>query len=129
MDPALVDVDGTLAVQAWAILDPASQPDDLLSGMTVEVEVVAGEARDVPLVPVQALRELGPDQYGVFVVKAGDELELRPVEIGLRDFVNAEVISGLEIGEVVSTGTTETADSSDEVSEFAPPAGGMPFIR
>jgi HlyD family secretion protein len=129
VDPALVDVDGTLAVQAWAILDPASQPDDLLSGMTVEVEVVAGEARDVPLVPVQALRELGPDQYGVFVVKAGDELELRPVEIGLRDFVNAEVISGLEIGEVVSTGTTETADSSDEVSEFAPPAGGMPFIR
>jgi HlyD family secretion protein len=128
VDPALVDVDGTLAVQTWAILDPAFQPKNLLSGMTVEVEVIAAEARDVPLVPVQALRELGSDQYAVFVVETGDELALRPVEIGLQDFVNAEVTSGLEAGEVVSIGETETADVSDEVPETDVPMG-MPFVR
>jgi RND family efflux transporter MFP subunit len=128
VDPALVDVDGTLAVQATAMLDPTSQPEGLLSGMTVEVEVVYGEARDAVLAPVEALRELGAGQYAVFVVEGNDELVLRSVEIGLQDFVNAEVISGLETGEVVSIGETETNDASSEVPEAEMPMG-MPFMR
>ena len=75
--------------------------------MTVSVEVVAGQAEGALLVPVQALREVAPGQYTVFVVDAGGKLTLRPVEIGLKDFANAEVLSGLAKGEVVSTGTVE----------------------
>lgn len=114
VDPALVEVDSTSAVQIWASVDLTSQPVNLLSGMTAEVEVVAGEARDALLVPVQALRELSPGQYAVFVVKPDGELELRPVEVGLRDFVNAEILSGLEAGDVVSTGAVETSETPDE---------------
>lgn len=107
VDPALVTVDGTPAVQAWASVDLSSHPVALLSGMTAEVEIIAGQAQGALLVSVQALREVTPGQYSVFVVESDGKLTLRPVEIGLKDFANAEVLSGLEKGDVVSTGTVE----------------------
>ena len=64
----LVTVGGTTAVQSWASIDTTAHPVKLLGDMNVEVEVVAGEALNAVLVPVQALRELGEDQYAVFVV-------------------------------------------------------------
>ncbi len=108
VEPALVTVDGAPAVQAWASVDLAAHPVKLLSGMTAEVEIIAGEAKGALLVPVQALRELAPGSYAVFVVKDDGQLELRPVTVGLRDFANAEILSGLARGDVVSTGTVET---------------------
>ena len=76
--------------------------------MTVEVEVIAAEARNVMLVPVQALRELAPGSYAVFVVQADGSLKMTPVTVGLRDYANAEILSGLNVGDVISTGTVET---------------------
>jgi multidrug efflux pump subunit AcrA (membrane-fusion protein) len=123
----LVDVDGTPAVQSYATIDLASHPITLLSGMNAEVEVVAGEALNAVLVPLQALRELGPDSYAVFVVLPNGELEMRVVQVGLKDFVNAEILSGLEPGDVVSIGeetsSGSTTPSTDE--EQAPPPGMM----
>ena len=120
VDPELVTVDGTPAIQVWASVNRTSRPVNLLSGLSAEVEITSGEAKDVLLVPIQALRELSPGQYAVFVVEAGGELELRPVEVGLKDFVNAEIISGLELGEVVSTGMTESVGTPGE-----PPASNV----
>jgi HlyD family secretion protein len=140
VDPMLVDVDGTPAVQSYASLDLAhqsgvAQPIDLLSGMNAEVEVVAGEALNAVLVPLQALRELGPEsagqgRYAVFVVQDNGELEMRVVQVGLRDFVNAEILSGLEPGEVVSTGTESSSDSTTPATdeEQAPPPGMFRFF-
>jgi multidrug efflux pump subunit AcrA (membrane-fusion protein) len=108
IDPALVMVDGTPAVQAWASVDLSAHAVSLLSGMTAEVEIIAGQTEGALLVPVQALRELSPGQYAVFVVQPDGTLELRPVEVGLRDFANAEILSGLERGDTVSTGTVAT---------------------
>jgi len=126
VDPALVTVDGTSAVQVWASVALASHPVNLLSGMTAEVEIIAGEARGVLLVPVQALRELSPDQYAVFVVGPDGELEMRVVEVGLMDFVNAEITSGLELGEIVSTGVEQSAETEATLEEEPMP---MPGIR
>ena len=108
VDQMLVTVDGTFAVQAWAVLDVPDDQAALPAGLTAKVKVVAGEAYKTLLVPVQALRELAPGQYAVFVVNESGELKIRPVEVGLRDFANAQIISGLEQGEVISTGTVET---------------------
>jgi hypothetical protein len=33
---------------------------------------------------------------------------LRPVKVGLKDVTNAEILSGLQAGEVVSTGVVKT---------------------
>ncbi len=72
--------------------------------MTADVEVIAAESRDTLLVPTQALRELPSGQQAVFVIDASGEIEMRPVEVGLTDFANAEILSGLELGEIVSLG-------------------------
>jgi len=104
VDPVLVTVDNTPAVQVWASLDLGDQDIDLLAGMTADVEVVAAEARGTLLVPVEALREMSPGQYAVFVVKTDGELEMRAVVVGLMDVINAEILTGLELGEVVSVG-------------------------
>jgi hypothetical protein len=56
---------------------------------------------------VEALRELSPGEYAVFVMENG-EPQLRFVEVGLMDFSFAEILSGLESGETVTTGIIET---------------------
>ena len=104
VDPVLVTVDNTPAVQVWTSLDLGDQDIDLLAGMTADVEVVAAEARDTLLVPVEALREMSSGQYAVFVVTPDGELEMRAVVVGLMDVINAEILTGLELGEVVSVG-------------------------
>lgn len=107
VEPALQTVDGTPVVVAWAVLEnPAGI--NLLSGMAAEVEVIAGEASNTLLVPVQALRELSPGSYAVFLVQPDGQLRLTPVKVGLKDYANAEILSPLKAGDVVSTGTVET---------------------
>jgi RND family efflux transporter MFP subunit len=127
VDPVLVTVDGTPAVQAWARVDTAAHPVALLGDMNAEVEIVAGQATNALLVPVQALREFGVDQYAVFVVGESGDLEMRTVEVGLMDYVNAEIRSGLQRGEVVSTGesTSSSSTSSSSTEGSMPPAEGM----
>lgn len=105
--PVLVTVDGTSAVQAWASLDLGARPVSLLSGMTADVEIIAAETREALLVPVEALHELAEGQYAVFVVDPDGNLEMRTVEVGLSDPAYVEILSGLQLGEVVSTGETE----------------------
>jgi multidrug efflux pump subunit AcrA (membrane-fusion protein) len=133
VDPVLVSVGNTPAVQAWANIDVGAHPVKLLGEMNVEVEIVAGEARNALLVPVTALRELGTDQYSVFVVQGDGELEMRMVEVGLMDYVNAEIRSGLQRGEVVSLGERTSTSSSASPStrdnnEDLPPPGMMRFF-
>lgn len=127
VDPVLVSVSNTPAVQIWATIDTTAHPVNLLGDMNVEVEIVAGEALNALLVPVQALRQMG-DQYAVFVVGPDGALEMRIVEVGLKDFVNVEIKSGLEQGNVVSLGETTTSSSSSSASssQAAPPV--MPGI-
>jgi len=108
VDPLLVSVDGSPAVQAWATLDTADNKTNLISGMSAEVEIIAGEAKNALLVPAQALRELAAGSYAVFVVQPDGQLKLTPVTVGLRDFANVQILSGLKAGDVVSTGTVET---------------------
>ena len=107
VEPALQTIDGTPVVVVWASL-PADTKLNLMSGMTVEAEVIAGEARGALIVPVQALRELAPGSYAVFLVGENDQLTMTPVTVGLRDFANAEILSGVKAGDIVSTGTVET---------------------
>jgi len=140
VDPALVSVGNTQAVQAWASVDRPAQPTQFFSNMSAEVEVIAQETRNALLVPVQALRELSPGHASraVFVVKADGKLELRLVQVGLKDFVSAEVFSGVNPGEVLSLGTatratqttrtqTQTQNRNDQPpGDFGPfPGGGI----
>jgi len=124
INPTLVTVGRTLAVQAWAKVDTTSYSGKLLSGMNADVEVISAESRGVVIVPVRALRELGQGKYAVFVVQPDGELEMRLVEVGLKDLVNAEIVSGLEVGEVVSTGIEESTGTGTSTNEQQMPGFG-----
>ena len=109
VDPKLAMVDGVSAMRGTVLLDPESfnKPQTLPVGMNAAIEVIGGRAEAALMVPVEALRELAPDQYAVFIMVEG-EPTLRVVEVGLIDFTSAEIISGLEQGDVVSTGIVDT---------------------
>ena len=106
--PALVSQSGNSYVQGIVAIDDKFIPtvSKLPSGMTASVEVISGQANNTLLVPVAALRELSAGNYAVFVVGANEQLTLTPIKVGLMDLTNAQVLSGLKAGDVVSTGTT-----------------------
>ncbi|MBL7163785.1 MAG: efflux RND transporter periplasmic adaptor subunit [Anaerolineales bacterium] len=109
VDPTLFESSNVTAVRALVSLDPDSfaKPVTLPIGLNASVDVVGGRAEDAVLVPVEALRELSPGEFAVFVMVDG-EPELRIVEVGLVDFTSAEIISGVAAGEIVTTGIVET---------------------
>lgn len=107
IEPAVQNIEGSPVLVAWGSV-PEQQGLRILLGMTVDVEIIAGEAKNALIIPVQALRELSANSYAVFVVQTDGSLKFTPVTIGLKDFANAVVLSGLKVGDVVSTGTVET---------------------
>jgi len=111
IESMLQDVDGSPAAVVWGSITEESS-FEILAGMTVDVEVIAGEVEGGLIIPVQALRELTPGSYAVFLVKPDGSLVLTPVSVGLRDFANVEITSGLVAGDIISTGTIETNDGN-----------------
>ncbi|MEW5870852.1 MAG: efflux RND transporter periplasmic adaptor subunit [Chloroflexota bacterium] len=110
VSPSLEDVSNVQAVKVMVSLDKESLGSVFLPvGLNASVDVVSGRAMDAVLVPVEALRELDPGEYAVFVEENG-ELNMRVVEVGLMDVTSAEIKSGLQAGEVVSTGIVQAGN-------------------
>jgi RND family efflux transporter MFP subunit len=107
--PVLVEMEGAPTIQALATLEQGETHSlwPLPGGLNASVEVIAGRAENVLLVPVEALRELDLGQYAVMVMVDG-EPQMRQVEVGLMDYAYAEIVSGLEQGDQVSTGILGT---------------------
>jgi RND family efflux transporter MFP subunit len=106
VDPGLYTESNSSVVRALVTLDATGDGLGLPLGTSAAVDVIGGRAQNAILVPVEALHEAG-GQYTVFVVENG-ELKLRVVKVGIQDSLYAEIKSGLQAGEVVSTGITET---------------------
>jgi multidrug efflux pump subunit AcrA (membrane-fusion protein) len=109
IDPTVVQLSGVPTIRGIVQLDESSfnKPQTLPIGLNATVDVIGGRAEGAVLVPVEALRELSPGQFALFVLENG-EPRLRPVEVGLMDFTFAEIVDGLEAGEIVTTGIVET---------------------
>ena len=108
VDPMLSDASGVSVIRAIVALDDFAKPQTLPVGLNATVDVIGGRAENALLVPVEAVRELSPGQFAVFVIDESGEPQLQFVEVGLIDFTFAEILSGLEQGDVVSTGIIET---------------------
>jgi multidrug efflux pump subunit AcrA (membrane-fusion protein) len=80
-------------------------------GLNATVDIIAGQTSDAVLVPVEAIREISPGEYGVYVIQ-GEGVELRHVSIGLMDFTSAEISSGLAAGETVALGDIESFEGT-----------------
>jgi HlyD family secretion protein len=102
--PKLDDSSGTSMVHVVLQLDDIINAD-LPVGSTASVDVTGGEALNVVLVPVTALKEVESGKYVVYLMNNGNPVE-EQVEVGLQDILNAEVKSGLKKGDVVLTDAT-----------------------
>lgn len=107
VNPGLVTVSNVQAIEISVVLDNVTPADNLMVGLNAAVDVIAGSAKNAVLVPVVALHELDPGEFAVFVVVNGVP-SLRPVKVGLKDVTNAEILSGLQAGDIVSTGVIKT---------------------
>lgn len=75
---------------------------EMPEGSFTEVQIALGEAENGIVVPEAALLE-DYGNYSVIVQTGGESYERRPVKIGKRNGKHAQVLSGLEAGEVVVT--------------------------
>jgi multidrug efflux pump subunit AcrA (membrane-fusion protein) len=119
ISPQLVTIAGSSVVEGDVILDTKQAagvpPLTLPLGVTASVDVIAAQANNVILVPVQALHELSPNNYAVFVVVNGTPT-LKIVTVGLQDGTFAEILTGLKAGDVVSTGLQATQNNTQAVA-------------
>ena len=79
--------------------DPAGAWEKLGDGYRVEVRVVIWEGQDVVKVPTSALFRSG-DDWAVFTFESG-RARLVPIEVGRRNGLEAQVLSGLEASQQV----------------------------
>jgi HlyD family secretion protein len=112
VNPSLQTVSNVQVINARVLLDPTTTPTGITLpvGLTAAVDVIAGRAENAVLVPVEALRQIDSGEYAVFVENNG-VLKLRTVTVGLMDVTSAQIVSGLEAGEIVSTGVVQTKQS------------------
>lgn len=104
VDPSLSNVNNTSTVKALVQID--SLPDQFISlpnGLNAAVDIISGETTDAVLIPIEALHQQEDGGYIVYVIN-GDEVETRQVQVGLVDLTTAEIISGLQPGELVAIG-------------------------
>jgi len=111
------------------LIDVGNSEGLLLPEMTVQVFFVQGEARDVALLPINALRKdtsarsSGPDAYvaNVLTEKGSEE---RPVRVGLTTRTQAQIVSGLAVGERVLLPVVASGGAMP--GKAGPRPGGMP---
>lgn len=80
---------------------------DLLPGVTVNATVVSAVAKNAVAIPKQALNGLGNKQ-GVYKLKSDSTIVWTPVQTGVSDVNNVQILSGLQVGDrVAMRGDTE----------------------
>jgi multidrug efflux pump subunit AcrA (membrane-fusion protein) len=108
VDPGLYDESGTTVVRAYVdLVDIDKSSFSLPLGSAATVEVIGSRVENAILVPLEALHKTESGQYTVFVLENSTP-KLRVVKVGIQDLIYAQVTSGLQVGEVVTTGITET---------------------
>jgi len=98
VDNAVDPTTGTIQLKATF----PNEDDALWPGQFVEVELTISELKDAVVVPSQAL-QVGQSGQFVYVVKADQTVEVRPVKTGIAFQGGVVVETGLQAGETVVT--------------------------
>jgi macrolide-specific efflux system membrane fusion protein len=97
------------------LVDVDNKDRQLMTGMSTQMFFVMGQAKDVPVVPIAALGKRLPrkDAEGglAYVVHKVEGKAVKPVivQVGLTDRTNAEIKSGLAVGDKVELTTPGAA--------------------
>ena len=96
----------------------------ILEGMTGTARIVTAVVEDTLLVPSWAVR-VDQETAETYCYRVVDGVaERTAIELGRRDEINSEVLSGLSTGDEVALVTTQRS-LLDIVSEAGPPGGGL----
>ena len=74
----------------------------LRAGMSCDVDIITGEAKDVLVVPLSAIVDESHDKHFVYVIRSGKAVRVR-VHKGLASDTEAVITSGLSRGDAVAT--------------------------
>ncbi|MRW89964.1 efflux RND transporter periplasmic adaptor subunit [Duganella sp. FT80W] len=90
----------------YNVLFEVDNPEqELMSGMTTQVQFIVAQAKDALLLPANLLGQRdAAGMYQVQVVNPERRIVARKVKIGLRNAQQVQVLSGLEAGEQVLVG-------------------------
>lgn len=113
VDPQLTTSGQYQVATGVVALDPsaASALRTLPIGLNATVTIIDQQAKNALIVPLSAVRDLGGGQYGVFVAGRNGQLQLRFVQVGIKNSTDAQIVSGLQAGEMVSTGQIATINN------------------
>ena len=114
-------VDPQVQLPARTITVKATVPNprrELQAGMFIEVRLETTRRENAVVVPEEAILGL-PTGNVVWVVK-GDQPDRRPVELGVRKPGSVEILSGVDVGDLVVVGGAErlTPTSTVKVAEM-----------
>lgn len=104
VDPELRNVGNAQGVRALVLLkEPPPSLVNLPLGLNATVDIIAEEAANAVLVTIQAIEQDSDGSDLVYVIE-GEQVEMRLIQVGLKDATTAEIITGLEPGERVAVG-------------------------
>lgn len=119
VDPELTTQDSYEMATGQVKLDSSAAQvfETLPVGLNATCQIISKEVKNALYIPNEAVRDLGNNQYAVFVVGSDGALKLTTVEIEIADLTHTEITSGLKEGDVVSTGITETTSNTNSTSK------------
>jgi HlyD family secretion protein len=94
--------------------DPVEAWEKLGDGYRVEVRVVIWQGEDVVKIPTSSLFRKGED-WAVFALESG-RARLVPVELGRRNGLEAQVLSGLQEDQQVVVHPSDTLEDGARVA-------------
>ncbi len=96
-------------------VDVRNRDHALVPGLYAEADLVLEHKENIPTIPLQALNHEG-DKTTVFVVTSNNQLEDRPVSLGIQTANDAEIVAGLHEGETVVVSDRAGLKSGEKVS-------------
>lgn len=99
----------------------------LKPGMFANLDLALRVKEDAVVIPEPALMPLG-DRVTVLVVGKDETAQLRPVKVGMRTAGKAEIVSGLNSGELVIVEGTQKARPGGKV-RLAPAEAAQPYLQ
>ena len=106
----------------YNVLFEVDNPEqELMSGMTTQVQFIVAQAKDAVLLPADLLGQRdAAGMYQVQVVNGEHRIVPRKVKIGLRTAQQVQVLSGLAAGEQVLVGPAPASAPAHPVQSAAP---------
>lgn len=91
------DIDG---ITKYSVIISLGETDNLLDGMSLSTKIIIDDLENVLLIPLDSIYEIN-GKYYVDIIHEDKNIEKREIEVGMVNSNYAQVISGVNKGEVV----------------------------